>query len=320
MSFDHTKWAWMSGRMVAWQEASVPLSTHALHYGSGVFEGVRCYQTEDGPAIFRLQDHVERLFRSAQAYGIEVPFTPDTMMEACREVVRRNGFTSCYLRPIVYLGSDNLGIRGRCPVEAAVLAWPWANQLGQDGLRSGVRVTVSPWVKFHQRMMPTTAKGCGQYMNSRLAVQDAMRRGFDEALLLDADGRIAEGAVENVFLVRDGRVVTNDERSSILLGITRDSVIQIARDLGYPVQIDFLRLEDLLLADEAFFTGTATEVTPIREVDGAPIGTGTPGPITARLQSVFFAATEGREARYRGWLDVVGEPASKAAMVTSARG
>jgi branched-chain amino acid aminotransferase len=169
-------------------------------------------------------------------------------------------------------------------------------------------------------MMPTTAKGCGQYMNSRLAVQDAMRRGFDEALLLDADGRIAEGAVENVFLVRDGRVVTNDERSSILLGITRDSVIRIARDLGYPVQIDFLRLEDLLLADEAFFTGTATEVTPIREVDGAPIGTGTPGPITARLQSVFFAATEGREARYRGWLDVVGEPASKAAMVTSARG
>jgi len=307
MGFDQGTWVWMNGRLIRWRDAAVPLSAHALHYGSGVFEGVRCYETARGPAIFRLDEHVERLFRSADAYGMAIPYTPAQVAEAACQVVRINGFTSCYLRPIVYLGSDTLGIRGRCPVEAAVLAWPWANHLGEAALRAGVRVTVSPWVKFHATMMPTTAKGCGQYLNSRLAVQEAARRGYDEALLLDAAGNIAEGAVENVFLVRAGRVFTNDERSSILPGITRDAVIRIAGELGYPVEIGAMRLQDLLRADEAFFTGTASEVTPIRELDGAPIGAGARGPITRAIQEAFFAATAGRAPAHAGWLRLVAE-------------
>jgi branched-chain amino acid aminotransferase len=302
MALDPAHWIWMNGRMGQLRDASVPVSAHALHYGSGVFEGIRCYETEAGPAAFRLEDHVDRLFHSAEAYGLEVPHTAREIEDAACEVVRRNRFASCYVRPIVYLGSGSLGIRGRCPVEAAILAWPWPNPLGEDGLRAGVRVTVSPWAKVDPRMVPTTAKGCGQYMSARLAVQEAARRGYDEALLLDSAGRIAEGAVENVFLVRDGVLHTNDERSSILPGITRDSVIQIAHDLGLPVEIGFLRLEDMLSAHEAFFTGTAAEVTPIREVDGARIGDGAPGPITRTLQRTFFAATSGRHPRYARWL------------------
>ena len=301
----------MNGRMVPLSETSLPVSTHALHYGSGVFEGIRCYPTEDGPAIFKLEEHMSRLFRSAEAYGLAIPYREQELEDAACEVVRGNDLDGCYLRPIVYLGSDNLGIRGRCPVEVAVLAWPWANQLGDAGLHSGVRVTVSSWVKFSSRMMPTTAKGCGQYLNSRLAVQEAARRGYDEALLLDEHGRIAEGAVENLFLVRDGRLLTNDERSSILLGITRGAVIQLARDAGLEVEVGFLSLDDLFSADEAFFTGTATEVTPIREVDGRAIGKAVPGPVTARLQRLFFAATGGREPRYRSWLRFVASAASE---------
>jgi len=305
MAFDASSWVWRNGALVPLGDASVPLTTHALHYGSGVFEGIRCYPTPAGPALFRVEDHVARLYRSAAAYGLDVPHQPSELEEAACEVVARNGFAACYVRPIVHLGSDNLGIRGRCPVEVAVLAWPWASHLGAEGVRSGVRVTVSSWVKFSPAMMPTTAKGCGQYLNSRLAVQEATRRGFDEALLLDAEGRIAEGAVENVFLVRGGRLLTNDQRSSILLGITRDSVIRIARDLGIEVAVGFLSLDDLLSADEAFFTGTAAEITPIREVDGAAVGAGAPGPVTARIQQAFFAATGGLDPRYSGWLRMV---------------
>jgi len=313
MSFDQVQYVWRNGRLLPYAESAVPLTTHALHYGSGVFEGVRCYATERGPALFRLKEHLARLYRSAEVYGLEIPYAPEELAVAACEVVQRNGFDHCYLRPMVFLGSEHLGIRGRCPVEVAILAWPFENHLGSDGLRSGVRVTVSPWVKFHPRMMPTTAKGCGQYLNARLAVQEAARRGFDEALLLDSEGRVAEGAVENLFLVKDGRLHTNDERSSILLGITRDAVIQIARDLGYSVEIGFLQLDDVLAADEAFFTGTAAEVTPIRELDGQDIGVAAPGPITARIQQAFFEATAGRAPRYASWLRFVEEHAAPAA-------
>lgn len=299
---DPTSWVWMNGRMVRLGETALPVSTHGLHYGSGVFEGIRCYGTGNGPAIFRLDEHLARLYRSAEAYGLVIPYSTEELAGASCEVVRRNGFEACYVRPLVYLGSDNLGIRGECPVEVAVLAWPWPNQLGDDGAQRGVRVTVSSWVKFSSRMMPTTAKGCGQYLSSRLAVQEATRRGYDEALLLDEHGRIAEGAVENLFLVRDGRLITNDERSSILLGITRDTVIQLARDAGYEVEVGFLSLDDLFTADEAFFTGTATEITPVREVDGRSIGKEVPGPVTASIQRLFLAAATGSDSRYRLWL------------------
>jgi branched-chain amino acid aminotransferase len=306
MSFERSNWVWMNGRVVRWDDATIHLSTHALHYGTGVFEGMRCYATEDGPAVFRMDAHIERFFASASVYGIEIPYSPDEIEEAVSETILRNGFESCYVRPICYFGSKALGLHARtCPVEVGVLAWPWELLLGAEGVHAGVRITVSPWVKFHSSMMPTTAKACGQYLNSILAVHDAHARGFDEALLLDVDGNIAEGPGENLFVIKDGRLRTNDESSSILLGVTRNAVIQIARDLGYEVEVGTLNVDDLVSSDEAFFTGTAAEVAPIRELDGIGIGNGSRGPITARIQETFASAVNGRDARYREWLHFV---------------
>ena len=303
MTFAETKWVWMDGNVIPWGNATTHVSAHGLHYGSGVFEGMRCYETTGGPAVFRLDAHLARLYASAEIYGIVIGYTPQELTEAVCEVIRRNGFSSCYVRPICYLGSDSLGVHpGNCPVEVVILAWPWSSYLGAEGLERGVCVTVSPWRKFESRMMPTTAKACGQYLNSMLAVRDAVSRGFAEALLLDANDHLAEGSGENLFLVRDGYLLTNDERHSILLGITRDAVLRIARDLDYRVEIRALHLEDLLSADEAFLTGTAAEVTPIREVDGSAIGGGVPGPVTDEIKRVFFAATSGRDLRYNDWL------------------
>jgi branched-chain amino acid aminotransferase len=281
----------------------VHVSAHALHYGSGVFEGVRCYETVDGPALFRLDAHLERLYYSASVYGMEIPYTREELAEAVCETVGRNEFRSCYVRPICFYGSRSLSVNPRgCPVEVAVMAWPWGAYLGAGGQDEGVRVTVSPWLKFDSRMMPTTAKACGQYLNSMLAARDAASRGFAEALMLDTEGRIAEGSGENLFVVREGRLVTNDERHPILLGITRDAVIRIARGLGLEVETRALTTEDLLAAEEVFFTGTAVEVTPVCEVDGMTIGTGRRGPVTERIQRTFFDATSGRDARYSNWL------------------
>ncbi|HEY3038638.1 MAG TPA: branched-chain amino acid transaminase [Pyrinomonadaceae bacterium] len=303
MTFDESKWVWMDGRVIPWRNATTHVSAHALHYGSGVFEGMRCYETSEGPAVFRLDAHLARLYASAEVYGITIPYTREELANGVNEIVRLNNFRSCYVRPICYLGSGSLGVHpGDNPVEVVILAWPWAPYLGAEGLKQGVRVTVSPWLKFQSRMMPTTAKACGQYLNSMLAVRDAVSRGFAEALLLDADGHLAEGSGENLFIVRDGQLLTNDERHSILLGITREAVVRIASDLGYQVVIRALDLEDLLSADEAFFTGTAAEVTPIREVDGTAIGKRTPGFVTEEIQQVFFAATSGRDQRYKHWL------------------
>ena len=303
MSFDDSKWVWMNGRAIPWQNATTHVSAHALHYGSGVFEGVRCYETRDGAAVFRLDAHLDRLYASAEIYGITIPYTREELAGGVNEIVRLNNFRSCYVRPICYLGSGSLAVHpGNNPVEVVILAWPWAPYLGVEGLKHGVRVTVSPWRKFQSRMMPTTAKACGQYLNSMLAVRDAVSRGYAEALLLDAEGHLAEGSGENLFIVRDGKLLTNDESHSILLGITREAVIKIAIDLGYEVEIRALELEDLVSADEAFFTGTAAEVTPIREVDETVIGKRTPGFVTEEIQRVFFAATSGEDRRYNDWL------------------
>jgi branched-chain amino acid aminotransferase len=303
MTFDKTNWVWMNGDVVPWNGATVHVSAHALHYGSGVFEGMRCYETENGPAVFRMDRHLERLFASAEWYGIRIPYSNDELADAVCETIRRNDFTSCYVRPICYFGSSGLALNPRqCPIEVTILAWPWGAYLGEESVERGVRVTVASWTKFHSRMLPTVAKGCGGYMNSMLAAREAADNGFDEALLLDDSGNIAEGSGENLFLVRDGRLLTNDESSSILLGITRESVIEIARDLGYEVEIRMLSLDDLRSADEAFFTGTAVEVTPIRELDGNLIGVGKRGPVTERMQRAFAAATSGRDKRYATWL------------------
>ena len=303
MSFDDSKWVWMNGRAIPWENATTHVSAHALHYGSGVFEGIRCYETTEGTAIFRLDAHLERLYSSAEIYGITIPYAREELANGINEIVRLNNFRSCYVRPICYLGSGSLAVHpGNNPIEVVILAWPWAPYLGAEGLKHGVRVTVSPWRKFQSRMMPTTAKACGQYLNSMLAVRDAVSRGYAEALLLDAEGHLAEGSGENLFIVRNGQLLTNDESHSILPGITRESVIKIAIDLGYQVETRALDLEDLVSADEAFFTGTAAEVTPIREVDETVIGKRTPGFVTEEIQRVFFAATSGEDRRYNDWL------------------
>ncbi len=293
----------MNGELLPWSQATTHVSSHALHYGSGVFEGIRCYATDDGPAIFRLEDHLERFFASAEIHGIEIPFSFDDLTDAMAQVIQENDFNACYVRPIAFFGSGSLSLHPRnCAVEVVILAWPWADYLGADGQKQGVSVTVSPWRKFESRMMPTTAKACGQYVNSVLAIRDAISRGFAEAILLDADGNIAEGSGENLFIVSDGELLTNDAIHSILPGITREAVLRIASDLGYTIKVKPLTLIDLVSADEAFFTGTAVEVTPIREVDGTPIGRNTPGPVTAEIQRAFFAVTAGRDERYNHWL------------------
>jgi branched-chain amino acid aminotransferase len=308
MPFDDAKFVWMDGEVLPWSKANVHVSTHGLHYGSGVFEGIRCYETDNGPAVFRLEEHIERLFASARVHRIEIPFTRGELGAAVCQTIEANGFTSCYVRPIVFFGSATLSLNPQmCPVHTAVMAFPWSTLLGEQAAEQGARVTVSPWRKFSGSMIPTTAKACGQYVNSILATRDAVERGYDEALLLDCDGGIAEGAGENVFAVLDGVVHTNDERAAILMGITRDSVINIARDLGYRVETRALTLDSLLVADEAFFTGTAAEVTPIAEVDGMKIGRGRPGKVTREIRRAYLNAATSRSARYRRWLHFVNE-------------
>lgn len=307
MSFENIDWIWKNGEIIPWADATVHVSAHGLHYGSGVFEGIRCYETDAGPAIFRLREHLERLHASAAVYNIKTPYTVEDLSDSVCELITRNGFSSCYIRPIIYMGSASLGVHpGKCPVEVAIMVWPWGSYLGAEGLEQGVRITVSPWRKFHSSMMPTTAKACGQYLNSILAVQDAFSRGYDEALLLDMHGSLAEGSGENLFIIRDGKIITNKADDSILMGITRDAAIEIARELGFSIEAKSLELDDLLEADEAFFTGTAAEITPIREVDGKVIGKGKRGPVTKQLQDIFFAAVAGRDARFGKWLHPVG--------------
>jgi branched-chain amino acid aminotransferase len=306
MSFDEARWVWMNGTIVPWSGATLHVSAHTLHYGSGVFEGIRCYETTDGPAVFRLREHLQRLFDSATFYDLEIPYTFEELEDGICELIELNAFRDCYIRPLCYRGSRTLHLNPRaCPVEVVVLAWPWDPFLNSEE-KGGVRICVSPWRKFDSQMMPSTAKACGQYINSILAVQDAERRGYDEALLLDANDCIAEGSGENLFLVRAGRLATNDERHSILLGITRDAIIEIANDLGIEVEIGALRLDDLLAADEAFFTGTAVEVAAIQEMEGKRIGSAVPGPITRKIQEAFRAATSGRSEKYKRWLHPVG--------------
>jgi branched-chain amino acid aminotransferase len=315
MSFDGVEFLWMNGRIRPWAEGTLHVASHALHYGSGVFEGIRCYETDDdGPAIFRLGPHLARLYASADFYQMRIPYSPEELTQAMVELVSRNGFSDCYLRPIAFYGLGTLGVHPRQnPIEMAILAWKWGAYLGEEGLKSGVRVKFVSWTKLHQTMVPTMAKGCGHYLNSILAVRQAVEDGYDEGILLNRDGYISEGSGENLFVVRDGVIRTNDESSSILLGITRDAVIRIARDLGHTVEIGPLRREDLMTADEAFFTGTAAEVTPIREVEGVTIGAGERGPVTTEIQGVFFDAVRGRSAKYRDWLTPVAQPVAAAA-------
>ncbi len=302
---DRDGWIWYDGTLVPWREANTHVLTHSLHYGLAVFEGLRAYKTAAGTAIFRLREHTERLFNSARIFLMDIPFTPEQLMEAHREVVSQNRLETCYLRPIVFYGSEKMGVSPRgAAVHIAIAAWPWGAYLGEDGMKKGIRVKTSSFARHHVNVSMVRSKTAGHYVNSILANMEATRDGYDEALLLDTAGFVAEGAGENLFLVRNGCLV-EPQLMSGLTGITRASVIELARDLGLEVLSQPLTRDDVYLADEAFFTGTAAEVTPIRELDGRPIGAGIRGPVTERIQNRFFEVVGGHAPQYRHWLTSV---------------
>ncbi len=296
---------WMDGEYVDWDEARVHILTPSLHYGWGVFEGIRAYETAGGgSAVFRLTEHMQRLFRSAKIYHMEPPVSLEGAVKVTKDLVAMNGIPTCYIRPIVYLGYGEIGLNPlTSPVRMAIASWPWGAYLGEDSFESGVRVKISSWRRLDPNIIPPAAKATGQYLNSSLAKAEAVKAGYDEGILLNPNGYVTDGSGENVFLVRDGVLCTPPLAAGCLAGITRASILQIAEDEGIRVREGDLVRTDLYLADEAFFTGTAAEVVPIREVDDRVLGD--PGPITRRLQEVFTAATRGRDERYRDWLEPV---------------
>lgn len=301
------RFIWWDGELREAESRTVHYYANALHYGSGVFEGIRCYETPDGPSLFRLREHVERLLASAAVYGMNVPWSADRIAEACLDVTRANGITNGYLRPLAFFGQGpiNLTPKKECKVSLFVAARDLGAFLGEDGLRRGVRVMVSSWRKFHHTMLPTTAKATGHYANSVLAAHEALDRGFDDAILLNQDGTVAEATGENVFFVKGGQLVTNDTTSSILPGITRDTVLRIARDFELDVAIRAFTRDEMMTADEVFLTGTAAEVTPIREIDGRSFHTG-PGTMSAKLQREYLATVTGHRPARAAWLTRVG--------------
>jgi len=304
MPIQATDKIWMDGELVPWDEARVHVLTHTLHYGSGVFEGIRAYPTKNGPAVFRLTDHIKRLHDSAELFLMEMPYSVDELVEATRETVRVNNVESCYIRPIAYLGYGEMGLNPLpCEVKVSIAVWPWGSYLGDEGVRNGVRMKVSSWRRIDPNVNPVAAKGTGIYVNSQLAKVEALKAGYDEAILLNTHGFVAECTGENLFVVKNGVLVTPPLSSGALEGITRASVITIARDLGIEVREDNLLRSDLYLADEAFLTGTAAEIVPMRSVDDREIGD--PGEITRRIQETYFAVVHGEEDRYKDWLDYV---------------
>jgi branched-chain amino acid aminotransferase len=293
---------WLDGEMVPWREAKTHVLTHTLHYGMGVFEGVRAYATDGGAAIFRLRDHTDRLFNSAHILGMRIPYDGDTLDAAQRAAVRENGLASAYIRPMCFYGPEGMGLRAdSLDVHVMVAAWEWGAYLGEDNMKNGIRIRVSSFTRHHVNITMCRAKANGNYMNSMMALQEALRDGYDEALLLDAEGYVMEGSGENVFIVRDGVLYTPD-LTSALDGITRKTVITLAGELGVPVIEKRITRDEVYIADEAFFTGTAAEVTPIREVDGRIIGSGSRGPITGRLQGLYFDQVHGRRDEHPEWL------------------
>jgi len=299
---DRDGWIWMDGKLIDWRDAKVHVLTHTLHYGMGVFEGVRCYETPQGSAIFRLKEHTERFLNSAKIFQMKIKFEAEVLEEAQKEVVRANKLKSCYLRPIAWIGSERMGLAAvDNSIHVAIAAWPWGAYLGEDGINKGIRVKTSSFSRHHVNVSLVRAKACGYYINSILAHQEVAVHGYDEALLLDTDGYASEGSGENLFVIKKGKVYTPD-LASCLDGITRNAVIQIAQDLGYEVIEKRITRDEIYCADEAFFTGTAAEVTPIRELDDRVIGSGGRGPITQAIQNTYFDAVGGKAQQYADWL------------------
>ncbi|AGB16838.1 branched-chain amino acid aminotransferase, group I [Halovivax ruber XH-70] len=294
---------WMDGEFVDWEDAQIHVLTHAMHYGTGIFEGARCYETEDGPALFRWPEHLDRLYNSAKPYEMEIDHTREELTEATMELIRRQDLASCYIRPLAFYGYESLGVSpGDCPTRTAIAVWPWGTYLGEDALENGIDVMVSSWRKHASSQIPTNAKTTGLYVNSMLAGEEARRNGYAEAIVLNKEGNVAEGPGENIFLVRDGELYTPGLAESILDGITRDTVITLARELGYTVHDGAtISRGELHTADELFFTGSAAEVTPIKRVDNVEIGDGSRGPITEELQTRFFDVVERRTDDHEEW-------------------
>ncbi|CAC9979792.1 Branched-chain amino acid aminotransferase (EC 2.6.1.42) [uncultured Gammaproteobacteria bacterium] len=293
---------WFDGEWVDWREAKIHVLTHTLHYGMGVFEGVRAYQTDNGTAIFRLEEHTNRLFNSAKIMNMDIGYSKDEINQAQREAVTKNNLDSAYIRPMCFYGSEGMGLRADgLKVHTIIAAWEWGSYLGEDNMKNGLRVRTSSFTRHHVNVAMTKAKANGNYINSMLALQEALTDGYDEALLLDVDGFVAEGSGENVFIIRDGMIYTPD-LTSALAGITRDTIVTLARDLGYKVIEKRITRDEVYCADEAFFTGTAAELTPIRELDNRTIGSGTRGPITEKLQALYFDCVYGRNDKYKQWI------------------
>ena len=302
---DRDGWIWLDGEMVPWREAKVHVLTHTLHYGMGVFEGVRAYKTEQGPAIFKLEEHTRRLFQSAHIMGMKMPYDEATLNQAQVDVVRENNLDSAYLRPLCFYGAEGMGIRAdSLGVHVMIAAWEWGAYLGEDNLKNGIRIRVSSYTRHQVNSMMCKAKATGNYINSMLALQEAVNDGYDEALILDAAGYVMEGSGENFFLVKDGVIYTPD-LTSALNGITRKTIFSFSRELDIPIVERRITRDEVYIADEAFFTGTAAEVTPIREVDNRVIGSGSRGPITEKLQSMYFDQVHGRRAEHPQWLTYV---------------
>ncbi|MEK6577503.1 MAG: branched-chain amino acid transaminase [Nitrospirota bacterium] len=296
---------WMDGKFVDWKDATVHVLTHTLHYGLGLFEGIRCYKTNNGSAIFRLKEHVDRFYASAHISQIDIPYSKKEMTDAIIDTVRLNKLQECYIRPIAFIGYGEMGLYVTSnPINVSVAAWPWGTYLGDDGLKNGIRTKVSSFTRHHVNISMTKAKICGYYANSQFAKREVKRGGYDEAILLDTEGYVAEGPGENIFIVRRNSLKTTP-LTSILEGITRDSIIQLAKEMGISVIEDRFTRDELYMSDEAFFTGTAAEVTPIREVDDRSIGTGKPGPVTLELQEAYFNCVHGRDEKHKEWLTYI---------------
>lgn len=297
---------WMDGHWVDWKDAKVHVLTHTLHYGFGVFEGIRCYKTDAGPAIFRLQEHIDRLYRSAHILHMKIPFSKEQLNDACLEVIRINHLQSGYIRPLIFYGAESMGLNpASCRVHAMIAAWTWGAYLGEEGMENGIRIKTSSYTRHHPNITMTRAKAVGNYPNSILAKSEALACGFDEALLLDTEGYVAEGSGENIFILRRDGVLVTPPLDSALDGITRDTVIKLAHEIQLPVVEQRFPRDEVLISEEAFFSGTAAEITPIRELDGRQIGKGIAGPVTKKIQKLFFDVVHGRHTLHKNWLTPV---------------
>ncbi len=305
---NYSRYIWFNGQLTNFEDAKIHVLSHCIHYGSAVFEGIKCYNTDKGPAIFKLKEHMQRLHKSANAFKIQIPFDVDTLCNASIELVRKNKVNDCYLRPIAYYGFDTLGVHPKkCPVEVAIATLNWGAYVSKEALEKGAKITISPWKKYKSNAFPASTKAAGPYLNSMLAVQDAKEKGFDEALLLNEDNSIAEGSGQNIFLIKNNVFYTNDHTSNILLGITRSTLFELIEELGYKYKVQNISQDDLFSADEVFYCGSASEVTPIKQIDNHKVGNGKSGLLTLKLQEKYYNIVRGKEKKYFKWLTFISD-------------